>query len=182
MLLTLVLLGTTIYAYYFDQKETGSVDLTLGEVSFTWSGSMTTGFVMPSQELIGTTFTLTNDSTIPTELRFSVTASTSLLSNVAIEDIFSTYTFGSGWVLETDGYYYYRGTNTDSTTEPGKYLIPTSVLQIPVLTSLKLDGYVIRNEHVGATVSITLTFQAKQGQFVTWGNLGSANYDFSTGQ
>ena len=182
MVLSLVLLGTTIYAYYFDQKETGSVELTLGEVSFTWNGSLVTGFVMPSQELIDTAFSLSNASTVPTELRFSVVVSTTELGTVNIEDIFSTYTFATGWVLETDGYYYYRGLDTDSTSEAGKFKIPTSVLTIPVLTSLKLDGSVIRNEHVGATVSISLTFQAKQGPFINWETLGSTNYDFSTGQ
>lgn len=182
MILTLTLLATTIYAYYFDQKDTGSVDLTLGEVSFTWTGSLITDFVMPGQELVDTTFTLNNQSTVETELRFSVTASTSLLGTVDIEDIFSTYVFDSDWVLEVDGYYYYRGLDTDSTSEPGKYKIPTNVLQIPVLSSLQLDGYAIRNEHVGQTVSITLTFQAKQGPFIDWATLGSTNYDFSTGQ
>lgn len=182
MILTLTLLATTIYAYYFDQKDTGSVDLTLGEVSFTWTGSLITDFVMPGQELVDTTFTLNNQSTVETELRFSVTTSTSLLGTVDIEDIFSTYVFDSDWVLEVDGYYYYRGLDTDSTSEPGKYKIPTNVLQIPVLSSLQLDGYAIRNEHVGQTVSITLTFQAKQGPFIDWATLGSTNYDFSTGQ
>lgn len=182
MILTLTLLATTIYAYYFDQKDTGSVDLTLGEVSFTWTGSLITDFVMPGQELVDTTFTLNNQSTVETELRFSVAASTSLLDTVDIEDIFSTYVFDSDWVLEVDGYYYYRGLDTDSTSEPGKYKIPTNVLQIPVLSSLQLDGYAIRNEHVGQTVSITLTFQAKQGPFIDWATLGSTNYDFSTGQ
>lgn len=182
MILTLTLLATTIYAYYFDQKDTGSVDLTLGEVSFTWTGSLITDFVMPGQELVDTTFTLNNQSTVETELRFSVTASTSLLGTVDIEDIFSTYVFDSDWVLEVDGYYYYRGLDTDSTSEPGKYKIPTNVLQIPVLSSLQLDGYAIRNEHVGQTVSITLIFQAKQGPFIDWATLGSTNYDFSTGQ
>lgn len=182
MILTLTLLGTTIYAYYFDRKETGSVDLTLGEVSFVWSGSLVTDFVMPGQELVATPFALTNQSTVETELRFSATASTSLLGTVDLEDIFTVYDFSTDWILETDGYYYYRGLDTDSTSKPGKYKIPTNVLNITVLTSLQLDGYVIRNEHVGATVSITLTFQAKQGPFIDWATLGSTNYNFSTGQ
>lgn len=182
MLLTLILLATTVYAYYFDRKETGSVDLTLGEVSFTWTGAFVTDFVMPAQELIDTPFTLNNQSTVETELRFSVVASTSLLGTVDLEDIFTVYEFDADWVLESDGYYYYRGTNTDSTSEPGKYKIPTNVLQIPVLLSLKLDGYVIRNEYVGQTVTLSLTFQAKQGPFIDWATLGSTNYDFSTGQ
>lgn len=181
MILTLILLGTTIYAYYFDQKETGSVDFTLGEVSFTWSGNLTSGFVMPSQELIDTTFQLTNTSSVEAELRFSIEASTSLLGTVSVNDLFSVYTISSGWVFD-NGYYYYRGSNTDSTSEPGKFKIPTTVSQITVLESLKLDGYFIRNEHVSETVSITLTFQAKQGPFVTWATLGTANYNFSTGQ
>ncbi len=106
MILTLILLGTTIYAYYFDQKETGSVDFTLGEVSFTWSGNLTSGFVMPSQELIDTTFQLTNTSSVETELRFSIEASTSLLGTVSVNDLFSVYTISSGWVFD-NGYYYY---------------------------------------------------------------------------
>ena len=182
MLLTLTLLATTIYAYYFDRKETGSVDLTLGEVSFSWSGSFVTDFVMPAQELVATPFTLNNQSSVETELRFSVTASTSLLGTVELEDIFTVYEFDADWVLESDGYFYYRGTDTDALSEPGKYKIPTNVLQIPVLISLKLDGYVIRNEHVGQTVSLTLIFQAKQGPFIDWATLGTTNYDFSTGQ
>jgi hypothetical protein len=182
MVLTLILLATTMYAYYFDRKETGSVDLTLGEVSFVWSGAFVTDFVMPAQELIDSPFTLNNQSTVETELRFSVIASTSLLGTVDLEDIFTVYEFDTDWVLESDGYYYYRGTDADSTSEPGKYKIPTNVLQIPVLLSLKLDGYVIRNEHIGQTVTVSLTFQAKQGPFIDWATLGSTNYNFSTGQ
>ncbi len=182
MFLTLILLATTVYAYYFDRKETGSVDLTLGEVSFTWTGAFVTDFVMPAQELIDTPFTLNNQSSVETELRFSVIASTQVLGTVELEDIFIVYEFDADWVLESDGYYYYRGTDTDSTSEPGKYKIPTNVLQIPVLLSLKLDGSVIRNEHIGKTVTLSLTFQAKQGPFIDWATLGSTNYDFSTGQ
>lgn len=182
ILLTVTLLATTIYAYYFDQKETGSVDLTLGEVSFSWSGSFVTGFIMPAQELVDIPLTLNNLSSVETELRFSVTASTSLLGTVELEDIFTVYEFDEDWVLESDGYFYYRGADTDSLSEPGKYKIPTNVLEIPVLNSLKLDGYVIRNEHVGQTVSLTLIFQAKQGPFIDWATLGTTNYDFSTGQ
>lgn len=182
MFLTLILLATTVYAYYFHRKETGSVDLTLGEVSFTWTGAFVTDFVMPAQELIDTPFTLNNQSSVETELRFSVIASTQVLGTVELEDIFIVYEFDADWVLESDGYYYYRGTDTDSTSEPGKYKIPTNVLQIPVLLSLKLDGSVIRNEHIGKTVTLSLTFQAKQGPFIDWATLGSTNYDFSTGQ
>ena len=46
-------------------------------------------------------------------------------------------------------------------------------------SEFKLNGYTVGNEHSGKTVTITITFYAKQAEYVTWDELGTVN--FTTG-
>ncbi|MCF7932635.1 MAG: hypothetical protein K9K93_05660 [Acholeplasmataceae bacterium] len=175
ILILVLALGAVTYALIFDQQTTEPVILTAGSVEFEWLGIMTSDTpVVPGQELIETTFALSNLSTIATELRIMLSVSSSLLGPIVFDDIFET-TFGTGWVLETDGYLYYRGVIADQISEPGKYLIPTGSPALDVLSSLVLDGTVVRNNQSGETITITFTFEAKQGGYVEWVGLGSSS-------
>ena len=163
-LLLLAVVGVTttiISAWLTDTDTTGEKTFTVGEVSFTLTGDIKTGVVVPGEELVTTAFSLSNASTITTELRVKMdvfqgeTDSTNLF-------IFSP---DSSWEKDEDGYYYYDGSiATDTTT-------------IVFLSSLKLDGSKVGNDYASDVFTITFTFEAKQKDYVTWEELGSTSFE-----
>ena len=179
-LLTLTALITVLYAYYFDLEATEPIEFVVGEVSFLYQGDLKENLVVPGENLATTPVSLSNQSSISTELRMKIEVTSSVLGLMSIDDIF-IHDLNTAWVLDVDGYYYYRGPETD-TSEVGKYKILTTTTSIQVITAIELDGYVIRNEHDGQTITVKFTFQAKQADYVNWATLGSQNYDFTTGQ
>lgn len=180
-LIILVALTTaTIAAWLTDSKTTPDITFTVGEVKYTWSGSTVSSPVVPGQELISTPYTLTNDSNVATELRVKVEVTSSTLSGNAQH--LCNLGMKSGWVLEaTDGLWYYRGTDTVFEETSQKYKIPTTVSTITVVESLKLDGSKVGNTHKNDTITVMFTFEAKQNDYVTWDQLGTAQIDFTTG-
>jgi predicted ribosomally synthesized peptide with SipW-like signal peptide len=185
--LTLGILLTAVYAYFTDRDTTEDLTFRLGEVAYTFSGSFNTDYMMAGVNVIDMPITITNESTIDTEIRLIITVTSSVFGTDTLDGMFGEnealekyYTLGEGWILE-GGYYYYRG--------PFSIETPTNVFRIsafnyniPILTSVILDGYKFSNNHQDGTISISITCQAKQADFVTWATLGTANYDFTTGQ
>ena len=181
--LTFALLMTSVIAYFTDKKTTDDLTFTLGEVSYTLSGEVDNAFVVAGVNLITNDISITNNSSIQTEVRVKITVSSSVFVNqLTLEDLFGTgfYTLDNGWVLDT-GYYYYRGSQSTETT-PGIFSIPPNNLLLPILTSVILDGYKFSNNHANGTINIQFVFEAKQADFITWQTLGDANYDFTIGQ
>jgi len=169
-----------IVAWLTDTDQTGPTDFTLGDVTFTWSGEITQNLAVPGENIVTTPFVLTNASTIDTELRVKLEIESSFLEGDATDYV--DYTIADGWVFDVD-YYYYRGNDTVQEGElPDiKYKIPTTVETISVLTGLVLDGSKVGNDFSGTDFTLTFTFQAKQAQYVSWSQLGTAEIDFSTG-
>jgi hypothetical protein len=182
LFLVISLFSTAIFAFLFDEQETESIVFTVGNVEFLWQGSLIDDdLVVPGQPLIETPFVLVNQSTITTELRLKIDVQSSLLGTIELEDMFM-FILGEGWVLESDNYYYYRGDETDQTSSPGKYLIPIDIgAELIVLDSISLDGFKVKNPQSNQTVTLTFTFQAKQGDYVDWLTLGQGSYDFNIG-
>lgn len=173
--------GTAVFAYFNNIARTDSVVFSSGKVRFVWQGSfLDHDLVVPSLELVDQEdpLQLQNDSTIPTELRLRIVGVSSLVGDQDIEYLFDVL-IDTSWVID-GSYYYYQGAETDSITEPGKFIIPVNQgAIIPVISSLQIDGYNVKNEHSGETVSILLYFQAKQSQHVDWTTLGSLQFTFS---
>ncbi|TVP94042.1 MAG: hypothetical protein EA374_08025 [Acholeplasmatales bacterium] len=176
---TLLMLGLTIWGLLRDEQETESVVFSVGRVQYVWQGAFADlPRVVPAQELVESPFVLINQSNIPTELRLHVEIDSPLMSLFTVPELLEL-TLDDAWVLETDGLYYYRGVETDQTTEPGKAIIPINLgAQIPVVDSMKLLGETVRNFASGMPFSITFRFEAKQAAFVNWQVLGSGTYDF----
>ncbi|MDD3192054.1 MAG: hypothetical protein PHP41_04820, partial [Bacilli bacterium] len=133
--------------------------------------------IVPGQNLIATSYTLTNGSNIETELRVKITMTSSYLAGDASSII--DLTMGTGWVQSGD-YWYLQG--SPAVEASGKYSIPaTATTPITVVTSIILDGSLVGNVYSTTTITINFLFEAKQTDYVTWAELGSANIDFSTG-
>ena len=199
LLLGIVLLAVVgimtnlIVAWLTDTGVTGPTEFTIGEVSYTLDGSFIPeeSVVVPGQQLIaldtdGETlkkFTLTNNSTVGSELRFKIEVIHEVDEGDDQDWIeYLTITYGSGWTL-ADGYYYYRGTEATPEGDPAtKHIIPAKdgdALVLDVITSIIIDGTKVGNAFQSLVFSITITFEAKQADYVTWAELGGI--DFETG-
>lgn len=174
-------IGTTVAWLTSTGSKTQTV--TVGEVEYTFDKDLTSaGTVVPGQPLISEELTFENSSTVPSQLRFTITLTTTAtedkltVSNLVFKDAegkdVTTFT---NWikVKEEDVDYYYYGDTTDFDID-----IDTD----PATTFLKylcFDGETVGNKHAGQVVTITITFQAKQAEYVSWTDL--ATYSFETG-
>ncbi len=186
VLAALVLITTyTISAWLTDTKTTGKTTFTIGQVVYTWSGSLKefdeNEHIVPGQELVDEPFALTNDSTVSSELRFKFTSTINADPEITDAREYLLTAFDEDWYYNaSDDYYYYRGDITPVTEdEVEKYKISADNQELSVLTSLKLDGSKVGNEFRLLNLTIEMVFEAKQSDYVTWQQLGTIN--FSTG-
>lgn len=161
-----------ILAWLTDTKTTPQQTFTVGEVTYEWTaGNFVSSPVVPGQNIIATPYKLTNTSNIESELRVAISI-TYGEDNDATDLV--VYTLDSNWVLETDGFYYYQaGEPVD-----GKYPVAPQT-DVDVITGLMLDGALVGNTFSNVEFTVSMTFHAKQANYVTWAQLGSIN--FSTG-
>lgn len=177
IIMLLGVVGLTTYAvtaWLTDTDTSGPQTFTVGDVEFALTGAATTVTpVVPGQELIATKYTLTNASTVSTELRVKITVVTSYPSADTDAKSIVTMVLGDNWGTETSGYYYY---SVDSNP-----VIAAGTQALDFITSLKIDGSKVGNLYTGATFTVTIMFEAKQADYVTWAELGTANINFTTG-
>ena len=168
-----------------------TIEYTVGDVSYTVTGNVQGNTTVVPGENLTNTFTITNNSNVTTNLR------------VAISTTYNGWTIGevgdantpnktdqilvavneSGWesVEENGVLYFYYGQKADTgegQTGPEDLGANTNPSSFP-FSEFRLNGYTVGNEHSGKTVTITITFYAKQADYVTWDELGSVN--FTTG-
>lgn len=173
LIVTISLATTGIVAWLTDSKTTPSVTLKVGEVEYEWvGGTIKKTPVVPGESILATSYALENKSTVTSELRMRISVSLDDLDK--LEDL--QITIASGWVLdEEDGYYYYRVPRpTDN-----KYPIPAENQNILVIEEIILRGDKVGNDKADKTYTITVTFEAKQNDYVAWADLGTI--DFETG-
>lgn len=173
-------IGTTVAWLTSTGSDTQTV--TVGEVEYTFDKDLTSaGTVVPGQPLISEEVTFKNSSSVLSQLRFIITLTTTAtvdqltVSNLVFKDAEgNTVDTFTNWVKVTEedvDYYYYGGTDFDieTTTNPATTF----------LKNLCFDGETVGNKHAGQEVTITITFQAKQADYVSWTDL--ATYSFETG-
>ena len=87
----------------------------------------------------------------------------------------------TGWELvkENEVMYFYYGKKDDSGANGVEDLAAGISPTTFPFSEFKLNGYVVGNDDSGKTIKITITFYAKQADYVTWAALGS--FDFTTG-
>jgi hypothetical protein len=171
------LTANLIVAWLTDTAQTGPTKFQLGHVEFTWDGEVSQDLVVPGENIVATDYTLVNKSTIRTELRFKIEIYSEYLDDDGSDYVILT--IDDGWVLETDGFYYYRG--SDTVVDEDKYKILPETETITVITGIELDGSKVGNDFSSSSFTITLVFEAKQSDYVDWDTLGQSNIDFSTG-
>ncbi|HEY8395364.1 MAG TPA: hypothetical protein VIK96_01145 [Bacilli bacterium] len=166
--------STLIAAWLTDKKSTSSTTFTVGDVEFTWNGAMipTTNPIVPGQNLIQTPFYLANTSTVTSQLRVQILATYKLEGSSESVDaipLFKDLSLMTGWTLSEDGKWYHDAD------------IATTDTTIDVIDTLVLDGSKVGNTFSKASFTVQFVFEAKQKEYVTWEELGTAVIDFSTG-
>lgn len=167
-----------VFAWFVDTKNTNSITIRSGKVVYQFQGSMASGLVVPGQNLVATTYQITNQSTVNSQLRVKVTIK---LDNVEVQydaaDDRVTVNLGLGtsFTKKADGYYYYNGTDND------EILLSTYTTPITIVDSIVLNGNEVRSDYSNKQVQIIITIQAKQADFVDWQTLIDENINFQTG-
>lgn len=171
-----------VYALYIDTKTTPKITYKSGKVVYNLEGSTVEGKVVPGQNLINTPYTLTNNSTVDSQLRIKllITLDDEVLSynDERIEtDVLLEPTF-----ILVEGYYYYGGVDG--------ILLSTNTTPITIISQLILDGNFVKNnygnnpedkDYSNKNINIKFIFEAKQANHVTWQILGEEDIDFTTG-
>ena len=167
LLIAVVGFGTLLVrAWLTDTDETGPIELTVGDVRFTLTGSLVESPIVPGQELVKEAFVLKNNSNVDTQIRVKVTVT----SEVDGEDTSDLYSITmDGWI-QVDGYYYYGDTTG---------VVTTSTSSISLIDSLSLNGAKVGNTHATKKFTFKFLFEAKQADHVEWDDMGTI--DFSTG-
>lgn len=165
-----------VYAWLVDIKQTPKIIFKSGKVVYALEGSTVTGLVVPGQNLIDVPLTLTNQSTIDSQLRFSLVVK---LDNevLAMSDmrLIDSMILGTDFVLNTiDNRYYYQDVNG--------VVSKTLTTPITIIDTLILNGAHVKNGYADKQVTITFVFEAKQADHVNWETLGSESIDFKTGK
>ena len=195
LLLIVTTLVISISAWLTDTADTGETTFTVGDVSYTLNGGfIPSQIVVPGQELLNDPLTLTNASTVSSELRIKVeytfkkeSESTSgtwedVVVTDGLSDLLLTsdapaggFSLSSDWEEnlngQPEGFWYYSPT--------GGTVVTAGTQTIPILADLMLDGNKVGNNYSKHQLNILITIQAKQSEYVNWSTLGSIN--FSTG-
>ena len=158
---------------------------TMGDVSYTLNGALiaNTNPIVPGQNLVGTTFSVTNASTVVSQLRIKIEYSTVASGGAVTTGVVYTGAAGGNgivtdintvpgtWTYSSD--FWYLGSTADTT-------MAVSTATSTMFTTLSYNGALTGNDYQAATgLVITITFQAKQDQYVEWTDMGSIN--FTTG-
>ncbi len=193
LLLVVVAVATaSTYAWLTDTGNAAGGTYTIGDVKYTISApTNASGVVVPGQPLSGPT--ITNASNVASNLRvkFSVSVNVTNASNVNASTAWTIGTVDTdhllltlnttNWVKHTDGYYYYGSVNDDKVATGNEDIATTKTEIEALFTSLVINGKVVGNDYSGAVVTITVTYEAKQAEYVQWNELTSQSFSFVNG-
>lgn len=186
------------YAWFADGIGAGgngtSHNFHTGKVGMTLTGDFKDDFnadnratLLPEDNLLDGTLTLTNYSTVDTQLRVKVTYNyigntvLTALDEAADNDPLSvTFDDPSDWTYSS-GYWYYGGTSGTVGPRQGD-----QTDEIDTISDIRFSGEHTEDKEAdgsssfaGNGITVTVTFEVKQADYVTWSQLGSI--DFSTG-
>ena len=188
----IALIGASVGVTYAWLTSTGSdtIEYTVGKVSYTINGEVDASTVIVPGQNLTSSFEIENKSDVYTNLRVSVSTSmqgwtigeagTAQTPNTTDHILVAVNAEGWELVTENDAMYFYYGQKEDSKGGLGtEDLAPSTSPDTFPFSEFKLNGYKVGNEYSGKTITITITFYAKQADHVTWDELGS--FSFETG-
>lgn len=200
-LLAIVALATSSYAWILATKRSGNIIFVTGRVKYVLTGELNEfDKIVPNKELVNKNkkFTITNDSSIDTELRMQISYQFSNDDNADDTkwilytdecDIHNKPNYTNkvmGIISSSDTYKWKYGDyetqlwyfNKIVTDKNGKKELDPCItvddkFEISVLESIYANGLACGNfDEASKNLFIKLEFQAKQKNFVSWSELG----------
>ncbi len=162
----------------FNSNTGGTVSV--GSLTYEKAGDFITDsqVIYPGMELLDTDFTLTNNSTITSQLRIRIdytkvtnpgTIQVDTVSYTDAVDEHLAVVFGTSFTYDNN-YWYYDGLSG---------VVPAESGLMSLITSISYNGTYAGLDYSGQTVDISVTIEVKQSDNVTWSELTA--YDFQTG-
>ncbi len=152
-----------------EQSETSQEDESVEQPETTSTTRKEGKRVLPGDEILLGTLKLVNKSTIPTEIRFKLvdTVRPNATDGFVIE-----FTDSNLWKSE-NGYYIYGTTVNGELVSDIPAATDSNGSEISFIKNIKYNGEAIeRDQYSGKDSTVTLIFQAKQGEFATWEDIG----------
>ncbi len=171
-LIIITILIFTISALLIATDKTESITITSGKVSYTISGKIKEGLIVPGENIIDEPIAIINNSTVKHTLKLSVemklAGETIMIDRSDGYIIEENLTFD--FVVDNNNHYHYQEID---------FVIDESITIINVITNLVLDGYKVQNGYSGELFTISIKLYVRQADNVSWEDLGSI--DFKSG-
>ena len=194
LLVVVAVASTATFAWLTDTNRDGEnnkIEYTVGSVDYTIIAENTNTNLLVPGDTFGTV-TITNNSTVATNIRVLITVTVKNTSStqmtigtqgthIILKDQASDWKYEKA-TDDSQSYYYFGGVGSVKSADKEDIAanVEENGTSLPALfDSLELNGELVGNDYAGAEITITFTFQAKQADHVEWKDMG--NIDFTTG-
>ena len=189
VVLVAVLIGAGLTFGWFAKAVTvPKGEISSGDLTYILDGELISSdmIIVPGQELVVTDFALTNTSSIPSQLRMSITYLAYVRTGLNVvetelyyqgnETDFIIIDLGSNFT-RVGNYWYY---SEDDLVPGPDYVIPENSGLIHLFSSVIYDGTLTGIDFASQEIYIVFTVEVKQANRVSWSEL--VNINFQTGK
>jgi hypothetical protein len=186
-LLSLVIMIGLTFGWFAKAVVVPKGELSSGDLTYVLAGELVNGeiIIVPGLELVVEEFTLTNTSSIDSQLRMKISylAYVRVGTDVVEQELhyqgdtsdFLYIELGPNFVKSGDYWYY----NEDSLLEGPLFVIEENSGLMVLFTSIIYDGTLTGIDFASKEIYILITIEVKQANNVTWSEL--VNINFQTG-
>ncbi len=187
-----LLAGAGTYAWFTQQSSAANLEFTAGEVNYIVTEVENDDIVVPGDFVLAGPLQVINHSTITTNVRFKITCTAGEevdnlscdVGTAATDHILITLPTDPAVVKDaTDGYFYYLGKDAEDDAYDVEIATPDTGDELTLIPDegLIINGAVVGNDYEDKAITITIEFQAKQADHLTWAEAATASIDFTTG-
>lgn len=182
-----LLAGAGTYAWFTQQESAANLTFTAGEVNYKVTEVTSSATVVPGDYVLEDALQVVNKSTITTNVRFQITCTVEdgLACNVGpdnTDQIKITLPSNPAVVEDPDGWFYYLAKDAGGTSDDVAIATPSTGDTLTLIPNegLQFSG-IMGNDYKNKAITITITFQAKQADHLTWADAASTSINFETG-
>lgn len=157
-----IICGAT-YAWLTDTDNSKVISYEVGSVDYEIEIKVETSNLVVPGDVVSPEFTITNKSTVATNMRIMIECSNLDTDQYSIS-------VDSNWV--NDGNYFYYKAKDDTTADNKDAIAANTPPTAPVI-SVSFVGDKITNKDAGKTLQLKITWQVKQDANIAWENIGS---------
>ncbi|MDP2424729.1 MAG: hypothetical protein Q8M70_00010 [bacterium] len=186
LLLSVFIIGIT-FGWFAKAVVIPKGQISIGEITYVLEGELINAnvIIVPGLELVTEPFTLTNLSSIDTQVRVKINYLAFVRNGLSVDTLelsylgnssdFISVNFGSNF-SRIGNYWYY---SADPEVDGFDYILPAESGSFSLFSSIMYDGTLTGIDFAGQNIHFTIIIEVKQARNVTWTEL--ANINFQTG-